>query len=766
LKSKNKEFSIKFWIIRKVIENPLKSILFPLAFTSIFGLGMTFIVVDDDMLAMLPNNMSSKLSWDAVQDEFGSTESIFIAFGNKDKTIFNKSSFSDLWKLTNELESRPEIKKITSLSNLPKIENVDGFLEVHSLQPSEELDDIQINGIKKYVYNNQSIRARSISKDGNYFNIMVQPNDSIAHNVVRDIVVEIGDSLLSKNYEIHYGGTAYITGSVPGMIKNDISKLLGVGLVLMSLILLVNIRDLFAVGMIFSVIIQSLIVMAGLMGWVVYLTGSENFYFTIINSSMPIILLTIANSDGVHVVTKFFKEMRHNGNIKKSIAKSIDTLFVPIFLTSVTTIAAFLTLYFAPINQLMGYGICLSAGILYAFILSLTFLPAAMSLKRWDLNSKAISQNGYLENIISKFGKLVISKPKSILVVGMIIMFIGTAGLSLLKVDVNIANFFKEDTDFRKSIDFIDQEMTGTMDVRIRVEAPIKDPNTLNEMQEMQTLLNSNPKVTTSYSIVDVVKQMHRILIDDNPEFEIVPKDEKKVSNLLMMYSMSGDQDDLNTIVDYNYKVGLITALSRVMSTEEIIQFVKKIEDQVYDFKHISNASITGMAIVIRDLIYLVIESSVISIFSSVILICLITSIFFKNFSWGFLSIVPLVTAVLINFGFMGIAGIHLSHVTALLSSVIIGVGVDFSIHYIYQYRRLIKDKVRNGISNKVINEVGYPIVLDAASNMSFGALLFSTFIPVQYVGGLMVFAMFSTAFGTLTLLAASVELLKTSYSK
>jgi predicted RND superfamily exporter protein len=307
LTSKNKEFSIKFWITKKVIENPLKSILFPLAFTSIFGLGMTFIVVDDDMLAMLPNNMSSKLSWDAVQDEFGSTESIFIAFGIKDKTIFNKSSFSDLWKLTNELESRPGIKKVTSLSNLPKIENVDDFLEVHSLQPSEELDVIQINEIKKYVYNNHSIRARSISKDGDYFNIMVQPNDSIAHNVVRDIVVEIGDSLLSKNYEIHYGGTAYITGSVPGMIKNDISKLLGVGLVLMSLILLVNIRDLFAVGMIFSVIIQSLIVMAGLMGWVVYLTGSENFYFTIINSSMPIILLTIANSDGVHVVTRFFR---------------------------------------------------------------------------------------------------------------------------------------------------------------------------------------------------------------------------------------------------------------------------------------------------------------------------------------------------------------------------------------------------------------------------------------------------------------------------
>ena len=128
---------------------------------------------------------------------------------------------------------------------------------------------------------------------------------------------------------------------------------------------------------------------------------------------MPIILLTIANSDGVHVVTKFFKEMRHNGNIKKSIAKSIDTLFVPIFLTSVTTIAGVsCSLFCANKSTKWVMGICLSAGILYAFILSLTFLPAAMSLKRWDLNSKAISQNGYLENIISKFGKLVISKTK------------------------------------------------------------------------------------------------------------------------------------------------------------------------------------------------------------------------------------------------------------------------------------------------------------------------------------------------------------------
>ena len=111
--------------------------------------------------------------------------------------------------------------------------------------------------------------------------------------------------------------------------------------------------------------------------------------------------------------------------------------------------------------------------------------------------------------------------------------------------------------------------------------------------------------------------------------------------------------------------------------------------------------------------------------------------------------------------GFMGYFGIELSHVTALLSSIIIGVGVDFSIHYISQYRRLARTVRSDKLISEVIEDVGYPIILDAGSNMGFGALLFSVFLPIQNIGGLMVFAMVSTSIGTLTVLAALSELLK-----
>ena len=160
-------------------------------------------------------------------------------------------------------------------------------------------------------------------------------------------------------------------------------------------------------------------------------------------------------------------------------------------------------------------------------------------------------------------------------------------------------------------------------------------------------------------------------------------------------------------------------------------------------------------------MVVLIIQSSVLSIVISLILMFGITIFFFKRFLWGAIAILPLACSVILNFGLMGHFGITLNHVTAILSSIIIGVGVDFAIHFISQFNSLANASEESNISKHVIRDVGYPIVLDAGSNMGFGALLFSAFIPVQYIGGLMVLAMLSTSLGTITLLATASELLK-----
>ena len=686
---------------------------------------------------------------------------IFIAFGTEEKSIFNPQSLATMWDLTESLETSNFVEEVMCVSTAVRMDNHDGFMEIDDLQTDRVLTLDEVNNIKEYLDRNENIKKRFVSKNDDFFILIVQPFRSSGMDEFAAEVRKISDPLLN-NYDVYYGGQAYVTGVMPAMIRNDVKGLMLVGMLIMVIILLLNLRSGPAVGMVLMVIFLSLISMVGFMGWALRLTGSNKFLFTLANTSMPIILLTIANSDGVHVITKFFKELRKHKKTQLAIAGAMDSLLIPIFLTSITTVAAFASMTTSPLEPLVGYGITISAGILWAWILSSTLLPAVISLKDWDVHSKAVTSQSIFEKMIAKLGKIVLSHPKYVFSVGLFVVILGVMGLLKLSVDVNMAKFFKPGTEIRDSMEFIDKKMTGTVDIRMRIEGDMKDPKTLSSMIKLQNRMEAHEKISTSFSIANVVEQMHRTVMDDDPKYEIIPDTKDKVNNLFTIYSMSGDPDDFSSLVDYNYEVGLITAFSKMLSTVETFNLVESCRIYIEEFLSTDfKVDFTGMIVITRDLINLLINSTIISILLSLIIIGIISSIFFKRLLWGILAVIPLTSAVLINFGFMGYFGIELSHITAILSSIIIGVGVDFSIHYIAQFRRLSKTINKNELSREVVDDVGYPIVLDAASNMGFGALLFSAFVPIQYIGGLMVFAMVSTSLGTLTVLSALTELLK-----
>ena len=730
------------------------------------GSGIRFLVMDDDMMKMLPKNLESRISWDKVQNEFGSTEIIFVAFGIKDSSAYSAHALDNLWQLSENLELLESVREVINISSSTKIEQYDGFMEIDDLQPSEKLTRNEIDEIKAYLNKNPKLKKRFISKNENYLITMIQPEFGVGLDRFRNDVVHVADSLLA-DYEIHYGGTAYVTGSVPQLIREDVQLLIKAGLIIMLIMLLVNLRSLKAVIMVFIVIIPSLIAMMGFMGWAYKITGLNCFLFALLNTSMPIILLTIANSDGVHVITKFFRQFRRYKDVKTAIEQTMESLLIPIFLTSITTIAAFLTMISSPLEPLIGYGICMSVGIAWAWILSSLTLPAMINMVPWDSRSYSIAKPSILENLASFFSTIVTRFPFQTFSGGVLMVFLGGIGIQNINVDVNVANFFKPGTEIRDSMDFMDREMSGTLDLRVRIEADVKDPRILNGIDSLQSFVQENENISVTYSIADVVKQMHRAVMDDSLKYESIPPTREKVNNLFTMYYMSGDHDGLSSMIDPDHKTTLMTSLSSIMSTEDIFSLVESMT--TYIDKHFfgtEKINITGMIVVIRDMVLMVIRSALLSIAISVLLIGLITSLFFGRVIWGALSIIPLFSAVILNFGLMGHFDIALNHITAILSSIIIGVGVDFAIHFISQFQKLSKNKDGKDKTMEVVKDVGYPILLDAGSNMGFGALIFSVFLPVQYIGGLMVFAMISTSLGTLVLLASGTQILSDHFSK
>ena len=763
--SKIKEQIIQ-WTIRQAIGHSKRTVVLSAIATILMGSGIRFLVMDDDMMKMLPKNLESRISWDEVQNEFGSTEIIFVAFGSEDSSAYSAHALDNLWQLSENLELLESVREVTNISTSTKIEQHDGFMEINDLQPSEKLARNEIDEIKVYLNKNPKLKRRLISKNENYLITMIQPEFGFGLDRFRNDVVHVADSLLA-DYEIHYGGTAYVTGSVPQLIRDDVQLLIKAGLIIMLIMLLVNLRSLKAVIMVFIVIIPSLFAMMGFMGWAYKITGANCFLFALLNTSMPIILLTIANSDGVHVITKFFREFRRLKNVETAIEYTMESLLIPIFLTSITTIAAFLTMISSPLEPLIGYGICMSVGIAWAWILSSLTLPAMINMVPWDPTSYSIAKPSILENLASFFSTIVTRFPAQTFSIGVLMVVLGGIGIQSINVDVNVANFFKPGTEIRDSMDFMDREMSGTMDLRVRIEADVRDPRILNGIDSLQSFIQQNENISVTYSIADVVKQMHRTVMDDSLKYESIPSTREKVNNLFTMYYMSGDQDGLSSMIDHDHENTLITSLSSIMSTEDIFSLVRLMTTYIDEhFFGAEKISITGMIVVIRDMVLMVIRSSLLSIAISVVLIGLITALFFGRVIWGALSIIPLFSAVILNFGLMGHFNITLNHITAILSSIIIGVGVDFAIHYISQFQKLSKIKREKNVTKDVVKDVGYPILLDAGSNMGFGALIFSVFLPVQYIGGLMVFAMISTSLGTLVLLASGTQILSDRFSK
>tara|TARA_B000000477_G_scaffold123895_1_gene130229 strand:- start:3414 stop:5774 length:2361 start_codon:yes stop_codon:yes gene_type:complete len=778
---------LKKYLINQSLNHPFRTVVISSFLTLFIFWGIKTFKLDDDLVKTFPQDLPSKIIWDSIIDEFGQTEFVFVSFGKSDHNILSdKIAIKQNQLFTDAvLNNIKGVDKVISLSNYNKFAGDEDYLDIGLLQPESFLDDFDddiitnqtLIDIVKYFEKNPDQKQRLVSTNNDYLNIAIRPFDDSSGYT--DIVAQVKSLAYQYlgDYEIHFAGQPYLAGETPNLIKKDVSYLMAIGIVIMFIILFLNFRSVYSVIIILITIISSFLAMLGFMGWMRYITGSNYFDFTMMNTSMPIILLTIANSDGVHIMSKFFKEFRRTKDQSKAVYITLDSLMQPIFLTSITTSAAFITMISSPLEYMIGYSFGIAFGVMWALFLSCTMLTSLISLKTWSLNSRAISKESAIEKLTSHISNFVNSNAKKVLFGGLLIVCISAIGIWLVNVEVNVIKFYKKGNPIRESTIFVDENFTGTMNLSIKLESTITDsdgiPNYENylKLYKLQNFLEDNNQISMTFSFADVLGQAYKAYTNSDTEF-IPDADALEGTYTMLSISDKSDiDDDLASLLgkDYDedfYEIDklLLTAMIKTISTAEIQNLISQteqyIENNFNDKK--TNVKISGLSVFIKDFVNIIVESSITSIVLSLVLILFITGIFFKSLKWGLLSIIPLASAVILNFGLMGLFGIDLNHMTALLSSVIIGVGVDFSIHYISDYRRNIINNVDvEDINIQTSKDVGYPILLDVFSNMGFIALLFSILIPLNHMGGLMVFAMVSTSFGTLTILSSLISILK-----
>jgi predicted RND superfamily exporter protein len=309
-------------------------------------------------------------------------------------------------------------------------------------------------------------------------------------------------------------------------------------------------------------------------------------------------------------------------------------------------------------------------------------------------------------------------------------------------------------------------------------ERSLLAPAALNFMAGLQQEMEANPDVGKTVSLADFVRRMNQVMHEGKKEFDAIPGSQEMIAQYIQLYELSGDPDDFSSQVDFDYRMGQVLIQMRDGSAART-RVVKEMA-QRYAAEHLPSGFDLRLAgsLVRYDTVNIYIVSGQLwSLASSLLMVFAVVALLFsrrmtlrtgaeaagraarwaRGLSAGGLTLIPILTAVAMNFGAMVLLGIPLDIATALISSCAIGIGIDYSIHLLYRYEleRSEGATVTAAISIAA-RACGPPILYNAtAVSAGFLTLLYSDFLALHTLAWLTALAMFVTAFSALTLLPA-----------
>jgi uncharacterized protein len=247
--------------------------------------------------------------------------------------------------------------------------------------------------------------------------------------------------------------------------------------------------------------------------------------------------------------------------------------------------------------------------------------------------------------------------------------------------------------------------------------------------------LKKLPGVAQASSMADVIRVMSKALLDKGDmNYDRIPNSRNAVAQYLELYSMSGNPDDFERIVDFNYEktqviIGINNGSTKIVNT--INKTMKGFAQNDTTIK-----AVGGQAVIMNELADTLIKGQIDSIVCAFVAIFILVIILFRSFSAGLLASIPLGVSLILGFGVMGISGINLDIATAIISSIVMGTGVDFTIQFLWKYRSARQGGL--GYGESIINTLtttGRAIAFNAICVVSgFGVLIFSSMPPMKHL--------------------------------
>ena len=734
-----KDFTETF--AEKIIQYRYLSILFCLVLLIASFRGVGGIAFSPDMEQFFPEDYPISENHAHIEDTFYSSDSVIIAIGVDEGTVFNPRILNLIEEITDKAWSTPHSIRVDSLSNFSFVRaEIDDLVVEPFIEESLEWDQKKINERSALIEKEEQAYGTILSKDKKttFINISIDaPRDDVEKEYAESMehIFAFMDPL-KKEYpeaDMRYAGIVYIEYLSPLIVKAEMPVLIPTLLFVILLSLFILLRNVVAVIGSLVVIIFSVMTAVGILGHF-NTTVSQPFLM------VPILVATLAVADCVHLFNVYFQNKLEK-NAKDSIIKSLQLNLEPLLLTSLTTSIGFLCLNLAPIPALRVVANGIVIGVIAAFVFSIFFLAPLMSF----FNVKASSQIENQTKLSKKVGQFSLKNRKKIIWLVPLFSAFLMSFIPLNETKDNPMEFYSERfTSVAEDTKWLAKRLGGTFLVTYEYvsEDLVSDPEYLRQLDEFTTWLENQDEVLSVNSLSKIVKNLNRTLNGNDQSWYVIPEDSELIAQYLFFYEMSLPFGlDLTSTINQERTSTKVTVSLKEIDSKAFIEFYDRVDD--YASLSIVSGNLSGgggTRSVMAFMGMLLAEQLMYALIIGFIVITLAIALFYKSLSAGLITAIPNILPIGVAFGIWGIFSSNVSMLVSLGIGCTLGIVVDFSVHFLSKYlyaRRSLSLSAEESVLY-AFETVGFPLTIMTVSLcMGFAVLFLASFMPLRGFAGI-----------------------------
>ena len=717
--------------------------------------GLTF---ETDFKKFLPEDEPAVQRLNQAEATFGSQDLFLIALvAPEGQTIFTPETLSKFKELEEKLEKIVGVDEVQGPATAYVIYGTKDSVVVERAMKRVPRTPEEVEEYKRRVMGDRNIRGWLISEDGRAGAISVKIETWADTPTVVDEIQK-----LVRKYEgpekIYLVGEPVLRSTTAESMVRDLRVLVPFVILVMVVVLLASFRSVRGVALPMLVVLVSTLWTVGSMA----LAGVPMTPFGVV---MPVMLIAIGAADGIHILNKYYEEVAERaqrGENSRQARKAIvlatmEEMAIPVILTSLTTAAGFLALMSSFLWPQRQFGAFTALGILYAMVLSLTLIPALLA--RLPLPKSKQYERSRLAQLLGLWGRMISRKPALTLGISGAILILFALGIPRLEVETRADEFLGREHPVVRAMYAIERHFGGAYHLAIEIDTGrrdgLKDPQVLKKIAVLEDFLESRPEIGRVASIADVVRQLNETLHASDPQYYKIPDDPRLAAQLFILYGGKPGQFFLG-----DFSKGEVIARRKNIGSTRMAQLVRDVQkylDEHFNGPGEPKARLVGPTQAYVALLARIIRSQITSLSASFVTAGVIVALLMGSWVAGLFCLLPLILTILIEFGVMAYAGLPLDMATIMLGSIAIGVGIDYSIHFLHRFRL----EVQQGADapeafQGTIRTAGRGIAYNAIALMlGFAVLLASSFHGLVTFGLLLVLTMLVSSLSSFTVIPA-----------